>query len=246
MRPLPRQAYFPRDRPYPHVQKNDSRSYLVPNWLNLSPTMERKREPRPSFSKPGIHWASFPVSGRNGGDAMKDVETGDSQSTMTDAGRGGSDSGPKSQPRGLNHAQRRARWRFLGSRDWNGRFSTGVGGAAGGRPVSPQMVADAEWVAGIKLTEPQREAVVNAFKFAREDLAHVRPIELDNSLLPGLRFAPFASPASLPIRVVTRSRQLRQQAPNRFHGLTPTRIWRSVPFGSSGNCCAIDRFRRWN
>ncbi len=60
------------------------------------------------------------------------------------------------------------------------------------------MVADAEWVAGIKLTEPQREAVVNAFKFAREDLEHVRPIELDNSLLPGLRFAPFASPASLP------------------------------------------------
>jgi hypothetical protein len=38
------------------------------------------------------------------------------------------------------------------------------------------MVADAEWVAGIKLTEPQREAVVNAFKFAREDLEHVRPI----------------------------------------------------------------------
>jgi hypothetical protein len=60
------------------------------------------------------------------------------------------------------------------------------------------MVADAEWVAGIKLTDPQREAVVNAFNFAREDLEHVRPIELDNSLLPGLRFAPFASPASLP------------------------------------------------
>lgn len=85
--------------------------------------------------------------------------------------------------------------------------STGIGTAvfqralaarAGGGPVSPQMVADAEWVAGIKLTEPQREAVVNAFKFAREDLDHVRPIELDNSLLPGLRFAPFASPASLP------------------------------------------------
>jgi hypothetical protein len=35
------------------------------------------------------------------------------------------------------------------------------------------MVANAEWVAGIKLTDPQREAVVNAFKFAREDLEHV-------------------------------------------------------------------------
>jgi Asp-tRNA(Asn)/Glu-tRNA(Gln) amidotransferase A subunit family amidase len=62
------------------------------------------------------------------------------------------------------------------------------------------MVADAEWVAGIKLTDSQREAVVNAFKSAREDLEHVRPIELGNSLLPGLRFAPFASPASLPDR----------------------------------------------
>jgi hypothetical protein len=35
-------------------------------------------------------------------------------------------------------------------------------------------------------------------KLAREDLGHVRPIEVDNSLLPGLRFAPLTSPASLP------------------------------------------------
>ena len=77
-------------------------------------------------------------------------------------------------------------------------FRRALAATAGSGPVSPQMVADAEWVAGIKLTEPQREAVVNAFKFAREDLEKVRPIELDNSMLPGLRFAPFASPASLP------------------------------------------------
>jgi Asp-tRNA(Asn)/Glu-tRNA(Gln) amidotransferase A subunit family amidase len=77
-------------------------------------------------------------------------------------------------------------------------FQRALAASAGSGPVSPQMVAEAEWVAGIKLTEPQREAVVNAFKFAREDLEHVRPIELDNSLLPGLRFVPFASPASLP------------------------------------------------
>lgn len=77
-------------------------------------------------------------------------------------------------------------------------FQRALAATAEGGPVSPQMIADAEWVAGIKLTEPQRKAVVNAFKFARKDLEHVRPIELDNSLLPGLRFAPFASPASLP------------------------------------------------
>src|ERR1041384_7651044 len=57
---------------------------------------------------------------------------------------------------------------------------------------------DAEWVAGIKLTDPQREAVVNAFKFARADLEHLRPVELDNALRPGLRFVPLTSSASLP------------------------------------------------
>jgi Amidase len=66
------------------------------------------------------------------------------------------------------------------------------------KPVSREMVANAEWVAGIKPTEPQREAVVNAFKFARADLQHVRPSALDNSQLPGLQFAPFASSASRP------------------------------------------------
>ncbi len=77
-------------------------------------------------------------------------------------------------------------------------FQRALAATAGGGAVTPQMVADAEWVAGIKLTDPQREAVVKAFKFAREDLEHVRPIGLDNSLLPGLCFAPYASPASLP------------------------------------------------
>ncbi|HVX13296.1 MAG TPA: amidase [Pirellulales bacterium] len=60
------------------------------------------------------------------------------------------------------------------------------------------MISDAEWVAGIKLTDPQREAVVNALQWAREDLDHIRAVEFDNSLLPALRFVPFASPAALP------------------------------------------------
>jgi Asp-tRNA(Asn)/Glu-tRNA(Gln) amidotransferase A subunit family amidase len=77
-------------------------------------------------------------------------------------------------------------------------FQRALAAAVEEGPVSTQMVADAEWVAGIKLTDSQREAVVNVFKTAREDLAHVRPIELDNSLLPGLRFVPLASPAALP------------------------------------------------
>ncbi len=77
-------------------------------------------------------------------------------------------------------------------------FRRAMAAKADDGPVTREMVVDAEWVAGIKLTDPQREAVVNVFKSAREDLKHVRPLEFDNSLLPGLRFAPFASPASLP------------------------------------------------
>src|SRR5580704_10343019 len=77
-------------------------------------------------------------------------------------------------------------------------FQRALAATAGGGAVSSQMIADAEWVAGIKLTDPQREAVVKAFEWAPTDLERVRAIELDNSLLPGLRFAPFASPAALP------------------------------------------------
>ncbi len=77
-------------------------------------------------------------------------------------------------------------------------FQRALAATAEGGPVSSQMVADAEWVAGIKLTDPQREAVVNALKWAREDLEHIRAIEFNNSLLPGLRFVPLASPAALP------------------------------------------------
>lgn len=77
-------------------------------------------------------------------------------------------------------------------------FQRALAAKAGDGPVTREMVADAEWVAGIKLTDPQREAVVHAFKWAPEDLEHVRAIELDNSLLPALNFAPLASPAALP------------------------------------------------
>src|SRR5262245_47862912 len=77
-------------------------------------------------------------------------------------------------------------------------FRRALAASAGDLPVSLQMVADAEWVAGITLTELQREAVVNAFKWAREEMDRVRVIELDNSSVPGLRFVPFASPESSP------------------------------------------------
>ena len=59
-------------------------------------------------------------------------------------------------------------------------FQRALAATAEAGVVSLQMVADAEWVAGIKLTELQREAVVKAFKWAPEDMERLRAVELDN------------------------------------------------------------------
>ena len=77
-------------------------------------------------------------------------------------------------------------------------FQRALAAKAEGGSVSLQMVADAEWVAGIQLTEPQREAVVNALNSTQKNVERIRALEFDNSLLPGLQFVPLASPAALP------------------------------------------------
>jgi Asp-tRNA(Asn)/Glu-tRNA(Gln) amidotransferase A subunit family amidase len=80
----------------------------------------------------------------------------------------------------------------------NGVFQRAVAAQAAEGPVSPQMVADAEWVAGIKLTPAQREAAANHLNEYRESLKRIRAIELDNSQCPGLIFRPLTNPDSLP------------------------------------------------
>ena len=77
-------------------------------------------------------------------------------------------------------------------------FQRALAAKAEDGPVSLQMVAEAEWVAGIKLNEPQREALVNALNESRDDLEHIRALEFDNALLPGLQFVPLATPAVRP------------------------------------------------
>ena len=77
-------------------------------------------------------------------------------------------------------------------------FQRALAAKAADGPVSPEMVADAEWVAGIKLTPDQREAAANHLNEYRESLKRIRAIELDNSQRPGLIFRPLTSPASLP------------------------------------------------
>ncbi len=79
-----------------------------------------------------------------------------------------------------------------------GAFQRALAAKAAEGPISPQMVADAEWVAGIKLTPAQREAAASHLNEFRESWKRVRAIELDNARRPGLVFTPLTSPASQP------------------------------------------------
>jgi len=79
-----------------------------------------------------------------------------------------------------------------------GVFQRALAAKAAEGPITPQMVADAEWVAGIKLTPTQREAAANHLNKYRQSTKRVRAIELDNAQRPGLVFTPLTSPASQP------------------------------------------------
>jgi len=56
----------------------------------------------------------------------------------------------------------------------SGVFQRALAAKAVDGPVSPEMVADAEWVAGIKLTPAQREATANHLNVSRIDETHSR------------------------------------------------------------------------
>jgi Asp-tRNA(Asn)/Glu-tRNA(Gln) amidotransferase A subunit family amidase len=77
-------------------------------------------------------------------------------------------------------------------------FQRALAAKADDGPVTPQMVAEAEWVAGIALTPAQREAAVKSLNKFGEPMKRVRAIELDNSQPPGLLFRPMTTPGSEP------------------------------------------------
>src|SRR4051812_33948990 len=76
-------------------------------------------------------------------------------------------------------------------------FQHALAANVGDGPVTLEMIANAEWVAGITLTDAQRETAVNALKWAQNVSARVGAIELDNSVLPGSILFPFASARSV-------------------------------------------------
>ncbi len=54
--------------------------------------------------------------------------------------------------------------------------------------ISPQMIDQAEWVAGIDLTDEERELMVEGINSLLEDYARLRQVPLDNAVSPALRF----------------------------------------------------------
>jgi Asp-tRNA(Asn)/Glu-tRNA(Gln) amidotransferase A subunit family amidase len=70
--------------------------------------------------------------------------------------------------------------------------------AAKGGLITRQMIADAEWVAGIELSDEQRRLVEDALRENKESLQNLRSMKLDYDLSPALLFAPYSSPDSSP------------------------------------------------
>lgn len=77
-------------------------------------------------------------------------------------------------------------------------FQRALAAKADDGPVTPQMVAEAEWVADITFTPAQREAAVKSLNKYREPMQRVRAIELDNSQTPALLFRPLTPSGSGP------------------------------------------------
>ncbi|HEY3789584.1 MAG TPA: amidase, partial [Urbifossiella sp.] len=61
-------------------------------------------------------------------------------------------------------------------------------------PVTAEMVKNAEWIAGIELTDDQRMQVAAAMTRARVDFAQMHAIDVPNSIPPAIHFLPDLAP----------------------------------------------------
>ena len=97
-------------------------------------------------------------------------------------------------------------------------FQRALAANAAQGPITSKMVADAEWVAGIELTEDQREAVAQGLGRINASRERIRAISLENSTLPGLVFKPYASSAASPD---PRSRDRAAETPGSIDSINP-------------------------
>src|SRR3954466_12619954 len=112
-------------------------------------------------------------------------------------------------------------------------------GANGG--VTREMIADAEWVAGIKLNDQQRKMASNILTENRKFTATFRDIALDNSLLPPFVFTPLASPAARPDQ---RGYQVSKSAAPAIKSQPPPESNEELAFSSLRSLAALLRARK--
>ncbi|MFQ5747643.1 MAG: amidase [Gemmatimonadota bacterium] len=90
--------------------------------------------------------------------------------------------------------------------DWNRRTviralsAAGVGSAVMARALAaavqeagratPAMIRDAEWIAGLELTDDDRALMANGVNEALDSYVKLRAVELDNAVAPALRYTP--------------------------------------------------------
>jgi len=106
--------------------------------------------------------------------------------------------------------------------------------------VTPAMIDQAAWVAGITLSEEERESVAGAVERDQRAFAALRKVAVTNAVPPAVHFFPRRQPRRL-TAAASASRSRRRPSVRRRA--------KTSPFCPSRSCrpwCARGRFRRWN
>ena len=83
--------------------------------------------------------------------------------------------------------------------------------------ITPEMIAEAEWISGLELTEDQRESLAASLQRAQANLERIREIEIDETVTPAFVHRPLgpAEPANLTLqRAVQPIESVAPQKPN--------------------------------
>lgn len=59
-----------------------------------------------------------------------------------------------------------------------------------GKEISLEMISQAEWIAGLELSDDERKAIIGALKNSQKNYATLRAVPLDNSVAPAIGFLP--------------------------------------------------------
>lgn len=59
-----------------------------------------------------------------------------------------------------------------------------------GKEISLEMISQAEWIAGLELSDDERKAIIGALKNSQKNYAALRAVPLDNSVAPAIGFLP--------------------------------------------------------